>query len=296
MSKNAGQGVVDGVCWHRFDRLDEYQQHMNKNEALWRHRGAWSDTLHHTWPEAGAFSGHCGVCQAPASLTYTPNADVVNVREALVCSGCQLNARQRAVWSAMEMAIGTNRRTGIYLTEQATPFYKAVKNKWPMTKGSEYFPKETIERLSAYIKHLVGQQEVLRWEDICKLSLKTRSVDGIVCLEVLEHVPNYSAALLEFARVLKPGGCLIVTVPFLDNTQNTLVRARINEQGQVEHLAPPEYHGDPVDGEGILAYYHFGWDLLDELRACGFSRAQWCVPWAPHLGLFSRLWTLIAIR
>ncbi len=37
--------------------------------------------------------------------------------------------------------------------------------------------------------------------------------DVIICTQVLEHVPNPFAAVAELYRVLKPGGCLLVTVP-----------------------------------------------------------------------------------
>lgn len=41
--------------------------------------------------------------------------------------------------------------------------------------------------------------------------------DTILCTQVLEHVPNPFLAANELHRVLKPGGRLIVTVPFLNN-------------------------------------------------------------------------------
>ena len=41
------------------------------------------------------------------------------------------------------------------------------------------------------------------------------SVDTLLCSEVLEHVPHPPAAIAEFARVLSPGGALVLTVPFL---------------------------------------------------------------------------------
>jgi SAM-dependent methyltransferase len=40
------------------------------------------------------------------------------------------------------------------------------------------------------------------------------SFDAIVCTQVLEHVARPLQALVEFDRVLRPGGALIATVPF----------------------------------------------------------------------------------
>lgn len=55
----------------------------------------------------------------------------------------------------------------------------------------------------------------LRREDVTRpLRLAGGSLDGVVSLDVLEHVPDYRAALREFSRVLKPGGVLVLTVPF----------------------------------------------------------------------------------
>ena len=41
------------------------------------------------------------------------------------------------------------------------------------------------------------------------------SYDTVLCSEVLEHVADPAAALAEIRRVLKPGGQLVLTVPFL---------------------------------------------------------------------------------
>jgi len=46
-----------------------------------------------------------------------------------------------------------------------------------------------------------------------RLPFADQSFDLIVCSEVLEHIPNYEAALKEVARVLKPGGQLVISVP-----------------------------------------------------------------------------------
>jgi len=66
------------------------------------------------------------------------------------------------------------------------------------------------------------------------------------------------------------------------------VRARLDAKGEVEHLLPPEIHGNPISGEGSLCFQNFGWDILDTLRASGFSKASahlYWAPWLGHLGL-----------
>lgn len=45
------------------------------------------------------------------------------------------------------------------------------------------------------------------------LPFEDGDLDGIVCTQVLEHTPEPWAVLEEFARVLKPGGRVILTAP-----------------------------------------------------------------------------------
>ena len=54
--------------------------------------------------------------------------------------------------------------------------------------------------------------------DIIDIPEPNESFDAILCTEVLEHVPNAIAVLEEFARLLRPEGKLIVTVPFISLT------------------------------------------------------------------------------
>lgn len=49
--------------------------------------------------------------------------------------------------------------------------------------------------------------------DVTRLPLDTGSVDVVLCTEVLEHVPEPIRAVREFARVLRPGGRLLITCP-----------------------------------------------------------------------------------
>jgi len=47
-----------------------------------------------------------------------------------------------------------------------------------------------------------------------KFPIKTGSVDFILCSEVLEHIPDPNVFLSELRRCLRPGGRLLLTVPF----------------------------------------------------------------------------------
>jgi SAM-dependent methyltransferase len=49
--------------------------------------------------------------------------------------------------------------------------------------------------------------------DITEIPLPAGSVDAILCTEVLEHVERPLDALSQFARLLKPGGRLFLSVP-----------------------------------------------------------------------------------
>lgn len=50
--------------------------------------------------------------------------------------------------------------------------------------------------------------------DITAIPRPDSSFDAVMCVEVLEHVPDPIAALRELVRLLRPGGTLIVTAPF----------------------------------------------------------------------------------
>ena len=66
-----------------------------------------------------------------------------------------------------------------------------------------------------------------------------------------------------------------MSAPFVADIYVTRVRARISPEGTIEHLLPPEYHGNPTDPtSGSLCYYHFGWDLLDAIKAIGVAEVR----------------------
>ncbi len=212
-------------------------------------------------PTVEAFSEAAG---APVALHVDGALEHPNWRETLRCSQTQLMNRSRAAITLMRRLCGLQPSSRVYLTEQTTPTCRWMMANHPHSVGSEFVDPSLASGT------LVGD---LRHEDLTRLSFADASIEILASFDVLEHVPNYSAALREIARVVQPGGHALMTFPFTA-LDATTVRARMTASGEVEHLMPPEFHGDPVRPEGgILCFYHFGFDVLDELRAAGFRDA-----------------------
>ena len=76
---------------------------------------------------------------------------------------------------------------------------------------------------------------------------------------------------------------MLLSVPFHQGTDH-LLRARVRDDGSIEHLTAPEYHADPLDPQGCLCFHHFGWDVLDFLKAAGFREASAYSIWSRELG------------
>lgn len=246
------------------------------------------------WNQA---SGCCFACKMLVGWKVPVGVDPMqpNIREQILCSRCGCNARVRTALALLRDAIGTRTAPSIYVTEQATETYVWVQRQFNgVVRGSEYAADPVIrKKLTRYLHTLGGLGEV-EFEDVTRLTFKDRSLDAILSLDVLEHVPDYHQALREFVRVLKPGGTLVATFPFTDGPE-TVLRARMQEGGQIEHLLEPEYHGDPISG-GVLCFNHFGWDILEVARMAGFSSVKMTMPIPEDNAAWYGLWTLVAVR
>jgi SAM-dependent methyltransferase len=60
--------------------------------------------------------------------------------------------------------------------------------------------------------HLNSKVDI--YYDGITLPFDDASFDNVVCFEVLEHVFNFNELVVEIHRILRPGGKLLITVPF----------------------------------------------------------------------------------
>ena len=246
------------------------------------------------WSKA---SGCCFACRQVVDwkVPLGVAAADANIREQVLCSRCGCNARVRTALALLREAMGGKTAPSVYITEQATKTYVwAQLNFGDGVRGSEFAPDAGVrEQLSRYLASIGGHGEV-RFEDVTALTFADEVFDGILSLDVLEHVPDYPKALCELFRVLKPGGTLVATFPFTDGRE-TVLRARMTQSGAIEHLLEPEYHGDPISG-GVLCFNHFGWDVLEVARAAGFQSVAMVMPQPEDSAAWYGLWTLVATR
>lgn len=202
---------------------------------------------------------------------------IPNWRDRHICTGCRLNSRIRCSIHFLEEYLKADTDDAIFLNEQTTLLYSHLKSKYPRLLGSEY-----LGRSIPFGE--VDARTGVRNESLANLSFDDESFRCILSFDVFEHIPEYLLAFKECLRCLKEGGTLFFSVPFNCHGEEKLVRAKVDDHGKVKHILPPEYHGDPMTTNGCLCFYHFGWELLDQLRQIGFSSASGHILWSDQLG------------
>lgn len=234
----------------------------------------------------------CGVCGADGVFAIdrhiVPFDDAH--REQLVCRACRLPARVRAAFTVLgREAFDDHAR--VYLTEHGSPAWRALRRRFPRLAASEFEPGRRPWWRTAWNRLRNGAAP---HQDLRALTFPDAGFDAVVCLDVLEHIEAVDRALAEIARVLRPGGVLVATMPFDEKAMDDVLLATLRADGTLAWHGAEDWHLDPLGGR-VPCFHRFGWALLDRARAAGFAHAHWCRVHAPEGALFG-LWVLRAQR
>ncbi|MGO8670239.1 MAG: class I SAM-dependent methyltransferase [Capsulimonadaceae bacterium] len=191
--------------------------------------------------------GVCPICEGPTFFLRTGDW----LRDQYLCCRCRSIPRFRGLIHVLERTYPTWRHLIIHESSPDGAGSMKIAREAAFYSPSQYFPDVPLGK----------SKNGVRCENLERLTFADKSFDLFITQDVFEHVLNPGPAFREIERVLKPGGAHVFTVPVFAG-RPTLVRA-IERDGQIEHLEPPDYHGNPIDEKGSLVIREWGDDLIE---------------------------------
>jgi hypothetical protein len=198
--------------------------------------------------------GHCPICTGATLFVEVGPY----LRNDYRCVRCNSIPRWRALITVLDREFPDWRHRQIHESSPSGP-------------ASRKLRREAVHYTSS--QFLSGQPagsvvDGITCQDLESLTFPDRSLDLVITQDVLEHLLDPERAVTEIARVLRPGGAHVFTVPIFAG-RPTLVRATASGSG-VDYLLPADYHGNPIDPNGSLVVREWGDDLVEFVtRATG---------------------------
>jgi SAM-dependent methyltransferase len=199
-----------------------------------------------------ANDGYCAVCESETHFS----SDRVWLRDFYRCERCGSLPRERALLTVLNRRYPTWRELAIHESSPGMPSSTHLRSSCAGYVGTHHFPGIAPGE----------EHRGFRNEDLSKQTFGDESFDLVITQDVMEHVMEPRSAFKEIARTLRPGGAHVFTTPIYPDLGVTEMRAWLRD-GEVEHLAEPEYHGNPIDPEGSLVTVHWGQDIGEVIAA-----------------------------
>lgn len=226
---------------------------------------------HLTRPPLIKVAGYCPCCSERSTFrSYDPW-----LRDNFICDRCKSLPRERAVMWTIETFFPQWRE---WVIHESSPVRRGASvrlaRQCSRYIASQYFPD--LPR--------GAEKDGVRSEDLEALSFADASIDLHVTQDVFEHVLDPAAAFKEIARTLRPGGAHVFTTPLVEKDQPTLRCASLVD-GQIVHLREPEYHGNPISGDGSLVTMRWGYDIGEYIHEASGLFTQLIYVDAMELGI-----------
>lgn len=213
------------------------------------------------WRELSVRKQRCTLCRFSLLVKFGSSEHSVR------CPRCGANPAALAMAEVLQNRVGDLGSSKAYELSSRGPLFRFLQCHTRELVFSEFF-----DDLQPGESH-----DGIMCQDVQNLTFADQSFDVCTSTDVLEHVPDDRVAFAELHRVLKPGGCVVFTVP-LDISSTTVERAKLSDRG-TEHLLPPEFHNDHLRGaHQVMCFRNYGFDIVDRVREQGFSSAEILTP------------------
>ena len=196
--------------------------------------------------------GFCPICEK--EVIFRSKDDWL--RDHFVCSNCGSIPRERALMQVIKTYYPNYRDLKIH---ESSPGIRGasikLKSECRSYSTSHFYNDLPLGKYHPTQGH--------RCEDLENLTFVDEEFDLFITQDVMEHIFDPEKAFKEIARVLKPGGAYIFTVPLVNKSNKSERWASRSDDGELIFHHEPEYHGNPIDTEGSLVTMHWGYDIAE---------------------------------
>jgi O-antigen biosynthesis protein len=209
----------------------------------------------------------CNICGETGRFkikNINPDIDEMTaLRENIYCDNCGSISRDRMMIYGFQQCFGLS-----------SPLSKLTQDKHftvldtSGTRGHPGYFEKLYDYYNIWYEPDIlksGKYDKRKYGNLEKLTFPDNYFDVILSSDVFEHIRLDLDAFTEVYRTLKPGGCLILQVPFAGVDNNTIELVRVEGDKDI-FLAPPQYHA-----ANTLVYRIFGGkELIPNLWNLGF--------------------------
>ncbi len=114
-----------------------------------------------------------------------------------------------------------------------------------------------------YVSGDIAPGRAQRVLDITRLDLPSESFDYLICCHVMEHISDEAAALAEIRRVLKPGGCALLSMPISLSTERTFETTSANTPAKRLEIYGQDDHVRLYGLDTAARLKRFGFDVRE---------------------------------
>ena len=196
------------------------------------------------------WGGFCPICFRRHSSPLEPDGSETT----FFVSFCGSIPRERAVMLVIQQLLPHWAQLSIH---ESSPLSRGV-SALLARQASRYIATQFWPDITVGSSHMG-----MRCENLEDQTFPSESFDLVITQDVMEHLFHPEKAYQEIYRTLRSGGYHIHTTPIYKVLQQTEQKATLGQDGHVRHLAEPEYHGNPISGDGSLVTFHYGHDLPD---------------------------------